>query len=158
MWSRICTTWPENPHIGNCGVPFMNSTTSLALTSFSMNCSIAMECLLFRRPRVSARRTPSRAICSVAGPRAQGPPALDRSLFHRRVERAFDLENVVLIEAVDLDDGALRIGAVAPQLFLHLVDQRAKPKHVRHIDDDAHAVAQARPLRFGVRAHVEKAL
>src|SRR3954453_20244593 len=42
MWSRICTTWPENPHCGNCGVPFMNSTTSLPFTSLSMNCSMLM--------------------------------------------------------------------------------------------------------------------
>src|SRR5882724_80454 len=42
MWSRICTTWPENPHCGNCGVPFMNSTTSLDFTSLSMNCSMLM--------------------------------------------------------------------------------------------------------------------
>src|SRR5215210_1772595 len=44
-WSKICTTWPENPHIGNCGVPFMNSTTSLLFSSLSMNCSIAMDVL-----------------------------------------------------------------------------------------------------------------
>src|SRR5882672_7967807 len=40
MWSRICTTWPEKPHCGNCGVPFMNSTTSFDFTSWSMNCSM----------------------------------------------------------------------------------------------------------------------
>src|SRR5690242_5685131 len=39
-WSRICTTCPENPHCGNCGVPFMNSTTSFDFTSVSMNCSM----------------------------------------------------------------------------------------------------------------------
>src|SRR5438105_3886851 len=103
----------------------MNSTTSLPLTSFSMNCSIAMECLLFRAAHLGAAH-PSGTICSVAAARAQGPPSPRRSLFHRRVEGAFDLENVVLIEAVDLDDGARRIGAVTPQLLLHLVHQRAK--------------------------------
>src|SRR5437763_2217171 len=41
-WSRICTTWAENPHIGNCGLPFMNSTTSLLFTSLSMNWLMAM--------------------------------------------------------------------------------------------------------------------
>src|ERR1700733_3329024 len=40
MWSRIWTTCPENPHCGNCGVPFMNSTTSFDFTSLSMNCSM----------------------------------------------------------------------------------------------------------------------
>src|SRR5438552_11742071 len=44
MCSRICTIWPENPHIGACGVPFMNNTTSLPLTSLSMNCSMLMGC------------------------------------------------------------------------------------------------------------------
>src|SRR5665647_3466362 len=39
-WSRICTTCPEKPHCGNCGVPFMNSTTSLDFTSLSINCSM----------------------------------------------------------------------------------------------------------------------
>src|SRR6476469_11177734 len=38
--SRICTTCPEKPHCGNCGVPFMNSTTSFDFTSLSMNCSM----------------------------------------------------------------------------------------------------------------------
>src|ERR1700719_3969291 len=45
-WSRICTTWPEKPHIGNCGVPFMNSTTSLPFSSLSMNCSIDIAVIL----------------------------------------------------------------------------------------------------------------
>src|SRR5262252_2852652 len=45
-WSRIWTTWPENPHIGNCGVPFMNSTTSLDFTSLLMNWSMAIDCVL----------------------------------------------------------------------------------------------------------------
>src|SRR5580704_11798353 len=40
MWSRIWTTCPENPHCGNCGVPFMNSTTSFDFTSLSINCSM----------------------------------------------------------------------------------------------------------------------
>src|SRR5580700_4981952 len=43
MWSRIWTTWPENPHCGNCGVPFMNSTTSFDFTSLSMNCSMLIS-------------------------------------------------------------------------------------------------------------------
>src|SRR5215475_1432122 len=54
-WSRICTTWPENPHCGNCGVPFMNSTTSLPLTSLSIHCSMLISRpfakLFWPRPR-----------------------------------------------------------------------------------------------------------
>ncbi len=29
---------PEKPHIGNCAVPFMKSTTRWLLTSWSMRC------------------------------------------------------------------------------------------------------------------------
>src|SRR5262249_35142014 len=77
-----------------------------------------------------------------------------RSLFHWCVKSAFDLENIVLIEAMDLNDGARRIGSLAPKLLLHLVHQRAKAKHVGHVHDDAHTVAQARALRFGDHLHV----
>src|SRR5215467_3604950 len=155
-WSRIWTTWPENPHIGNCGVPFMNSTTSLPLTSLSMNCSMAIASLMFGRPAHAPRRT--RVICSVAAPPAQGVWRTPASLFRWCVESAFDLEYIVLIEAVDLDDGARRIRPLAPKLLLHLVHQRSKSKHVGDVDHDAHAVAQARPLRFDDHLHVEKAL
>src|SRR5207253_6549263 len=41
-------TWAENPHIGNCGLPFMNSTTSLLFTSLSMNWLMAMAFFLSR--------------------------------------------------------------------------------------------------------------
>src|SRR5207237_4861712 len=88
----------------------------------------------------------------------QAPPTALGSLFHRRVEGALDLEYVVLIKAVHLDDGAGRIRPLAPQLLLHLVHQRPEPKHVGDIDDDAHAVAQARSLRFRDHLHVEKTL
>src|SRR5258708_6808395 len=38
--------------MGICGVPFMNTTTSLLLTSLSMNCSMPMAPILFSaRPR-----------------------------------------------------------------------------------------------------------
>src|SRR5215470_3857206 len=49
MWSRICTTWPEKPHCGNCGVPFMKRTTSFDFTSLSMNCSMLIFVSLFRQ-------------------------------------------------------------------------------------------------------------
>src|SRR5262245_38057516 len=121
----------------------MNSTTSLPLTSLSMNCSIAMESLSYRRsvgtrpslPDASSAVDPRPVrcatlgpICSVAARRSQGPG----SLFNRRVEGPFHLENVVLVEAVDFDDGPRRIGPLAPKLLLDLVDQRPKAKHVSH--------------------------
>src|SRR5215213_12000776 len=49
-WSRICTTWPEKPHCGNCGVPFMNKTTSFDFTSFSMNFSMLIFASFERGP------------------------------------------------------------------------------------------------------------
>src|SRR4030081_3699791 len=100
MWPKICTTWPEKPHCGNCGVPFMNSTTSLFFTSLSMNCSIAMMSSL--RPQIGACL---QIYVSQVGPPPQGPTAGQLSLFDRGVERSFDLEYVVLIEPVNLDDG-----------------------------------------------------
>ena len=35
---RIWIARPEKPHIGNCAVPFMNSTTGLPFTRVSMRC------------------------------------------------------------------------------------------------------------------------
>src|SRR5215470_2293205 len=70
MWSRICTTWPEKPHIGNCGVPFMNSTTSFDLTSLSMNWSMLMICLVCVR-RLCRVILPSDVGCRT-GPRQTG--------------------------------------------------------------------------------------
>src|SRR6266513_2924510 len=66
MWSRICTTCPEKPHCGNCGVPFMNSTTSFDFTSLSINCSMlifASFCGVAIGP-VSARLTRTCHICT----------------------------------------------------------------------------------------------
>src|SRR6516164_11233175 len=78
----ICTTCPEKPHIGNCGVPFMNSTTSLLLTSFSMNCSIAIRFpLQCRRSAQRPATLSSLIICSASRPRAQGASAEHRFTF-----------------------------------------------------------------------------
>src|SRR5437016_2124082 len=44
-----CTGSDLKPHIGDCGVPFMNSTTLLLLTSFSMNLSMLMALSFSRR-------------------------------------------------------------------------------------------------------------
>jgi hypothetical protein len=62
MWSRICTTWPENPHCGNCGVPFMNSTTSLAFTSLSINFSMLIFASFWQAPYDTALAGPIRPI------------------------------------------------------------------------------------------------
>src|SRR5262249_36149861 len=72
-------------------------------------------------------------------PRGKGHPR--RSLFHRGVKGAFDLEYIVLTEPVDLDDGARRVGSLAPELLLDLVHQRPKSNHVGHVDDDAPRLA-----------------
>src|SRR3954447_2888897 len=54
MWFRIWTTWPEKPHIGNCGVPFMKSTTSSDFTSVSMRVLVSVMADLLRSlmPRI----------------------------------------------------------------------------------------------------------
>src|SRR6266478_585725 len=111
-WSRICTTWPEKPHIGNCGVPFMNSTTSLAFTSLSMNCSMPMADLRsvlapaptrICAPRVGINRTlPKSCVCDRnARARRQDSssslPSRDAGLQCKRMELAahFGLEGVI---------------------------------------------------------------
>src|SRR5207302_6336855 len=81
-----------------------------------------------------------------------------RSLFRGGVKGPFDLHDVVLIETVNLDNGPRRIGRLAPQFLLHLVYDRPESEHVSHIDDDTHAIAQARAFRFGYQLHVEERL
>ena len=76
----------------------------------------------------------------------------------RRIESAFDLDDVVLVEPVDLDDGARRIGPVTPQLLLDLVDQRAMAVHVRHIDDEPHRIGQLGAAALGDQLHVHEGL
>src|SRR6266404_3836720 len=63
----ICTTCPEKPHCGNCGVPFMNSTTSFDFTSLSMNCSMLIFtsfCLLRHSPSGTGPINPTCHICT----------------------------------------------------------------------------------------------
>src|SRR6266581_6965451 len=52
--------------MGNCGVPFMNTTTSLPLTSLSMNCSMPMI-------RSSWGPRPVRRLCSARPAESQDP-------------------------------------------------------------------------------------
>src|SRR6185503_3614596 len=151
MWSRICTTWPENPHIGNCGVPFMNSTTSFAFTSLSMNCSIAME---FRpvghaRPR-SLIYVPKKLL-----PTQEYRPNLPA---FRGIKCALDLENIVLVQSGDLHDRAWRVRPTLPKRLLHLVHQRAQPVHIGHKHRKTNTVGKARALRFRDQLHVHECL
>src|SRR5262249_29227404 len=116
----------------------MNSTTSLPLTSLSIHCSMLISrpfAKLFVRGAAASR--PSWYICSAGAPRSPRP----LGLFLGCVKRPLHLANVILIEAVDLDDGARRIGPLPPQLLLHLVDQRAEAEHVGDVDHEANRVA-----------------
>src|SRR5262249_23055141 len=80
------------------------------------------------------------------------------SFLHWRIERALDLDDVVLVQAMDLDDGAGRIGALAPKLGLDLIDDRPEAVHVGSIDDKPHGVAKARALGFRNQLHVQQSL
>src|SRR5688500_19480934 len=59
---RTCTARAEKPHCGNCGVPFMNSTTGCDVTCCLMRSWVSMGVILpFHPPRgVSA---PDRGNC-----------------------------------------------------------------------------------------------
>src|SRR5262249_2523802 len=80
------------------------------------------------------------------------------SFLHWRIERALDLDDVVLVQAMDLDDGAGRIGALTPKLSLDLIDDRPEAVHIGRIDDEPHGVAKARALGFRNQLHVQKSL
>src|SRR6185312_1935207 len=101
----------------------MNSTTSLPFTSLSMNCSMPMELSSFRGG--PTRRTAERDICSAKAPvTPRGIESYAKSRAFRGIKGAFDLENVVLVQPGDLNDGARRVRSARPELFLHLVHQR----------------------------------
>src|SRR5262249_58967379 len=72
--------------------------------------------------------------------------------------RSLDFENVVLVEPMNLHDGARWIGPGTPQFLLDLVGNRTEPKHVGDVDDNPHAIAQCRALRLRDQLHVEKSL
>src|ERR1700735_2620774 len=58
-YSRIWITWPENPHCGNSGVPFMNRTTGFSEISFSIR-SRAFAIALGPHRSGESRSPPSR--------------------------------------------------------------------------------------------------
>src|SRR5262245_37878552 len=75
---------------------------------------------------------------------------------HRRVERAFDLDDHVVEQTLHLDQGARRIGRLAPELGPRLVDQRREAVEIADIDHEPHAILQARALGLGDGADVEE--
>ena len=80
------------------------------------------------------------------------------SLALGQVKGALDLDNVVVVEAVNLDDGARRVPArvVAPERDLHLVAHGTVAVHVGGVDDDAEARIEVRPHHLDERLHVLK--
>src|ERR1700759_1993048 len=80
------------------------------------------------------------------------------SLLRGSIENAVDLDDVVVEQSAGLEHGARRIGALAPQLGLHLVDQRCHLGEVADIDGEPHAVAERRALRLGDQPDVEEGL
>src|SRR5688572_27487243 len=80
------------------------------------------------------------------------------SALDRRVKRALDLHDVVLIEPVDLDDGPWRIRTRPPELLLHLVDDRPEAIHIGHVNDQTHGISQRRALGFRDQLHVQERL
>src|ERR1700761_6851605 len=163
MWSRICTTWPEKPHCGNCGVPFMNSTTSFAFTSLSMNCSMPMESILFggaRRTFVVAGPAAVALRQDICNPDSGASPNCGENPFEsgllRGIKGPLHLADIVLIEPGNLENRARRVWRAGPELLLDLVHERAYPRHVGHIDRQSNAVGQARALRFRDQLHVQE--
>src|SRR5262249_31778423 len=80
------------------------------------------------------------------------------SSFHRRVEDAVDLHDIVIEQALHLDHGPRRIGWSAPQLGLRPFYHRRKAREVAEIDCEPYAILEARALRFCDCFDVEKGL
>ena len=89
---RIWTARPEKPHIGNCAVPFMNSTTRLALDEVVdalLNVAHGygpggMVCGLAAVIRQSRGPTPRRATAAMPAVRRASERVGDAELHHRR--------------------------------------------------------------------------
>src|SRR5215211_5748568 len=136
----------------------MNRTTSLLFTSLSIHCSMLILTVLSRSSCGRIVAPPSKPSLIYVAQDRRAPQGHRRLFLGRRVERSFHFAKIVLVEAVDLDDGARRIGPLPPQLLLHFIHERTIPVHVGHIDDQTDGIAQARPFRFGDQLHVEKSL
>src|SRR6201991_1646601 len=64
---RAATVWPENPHVGKSGVPFMNSTTGLELSSDLILSTTSIDIPHLRsRPARRAFNSSIKSHCSVA--------------------------------------------------------------------------------------------
>src|SRR5262245_49998883 len=119
----------------------MNSTTSFAFTSLSMNCSIPMEFHPVGRP--APPRSPIYVPKKLLPTQERRP---DSPAFWG-IKCALDLENIVLVQPGDLHDRPRRIRPALPQLLLNFVHERAQPVHVGHKDRQAHTVGEARAFR-----------
>jgi hypothetical protein len=92
---------------------------------------------------------PAKTGVSVRGDDRDGQKSV--RLFHWRIECALHFQDVVLIEPVNLGDGARRIGAFASQFLLGLIGDRPEPVHVGDVDHDPHAIAQVAPSDSATR-------
>src|SRR4029453_8814965 len=110
-----------------------------------------------RIPSCWAAQPPLSAIyVSQKIPPTQEPFA--ESLGFWRIEGAFHLEKVVLIERSDLDNSAWRIRAAAPELLLELVDQGPQPTHIGDENGQTDAIRKAGTFGLGNAFHVQKRL
>src|SRR5260370_1144749 len=76
----------------------------------------------------------------------------------RRKESALNFDDVVLIETVHFDDGARRIGPLAPQLGLNFIHERAEAEHVGDVHHKPRSITQCRAFRLGDQLHVQERL
>jgi len=58
------------------------------------------------------------------------------------VKRTLDFEDIVLVETIDFNNGARRIGWGTPEFLLGFIDKRTESIHVSHIDHDANSIFQ----------------
>ena len=77
---------------------------------------------------------------------------------HRPIKDAVDLHDIVVERALDLDHGAGRIGRLAPELALRLVDHGRVAVQVADVNRDPHAILQARALRLSDQLEIEEGL
>ena len=74
------------------------------------------------------------------------------------VKRAFNLDNVVLIQSVDFDNRSGRIWSGAPKLLLYFIDYWPEAKHVSDVDDQTNGIAKRSALGRGNQLHVFECL
>ena len=79
-------------------------------------------------------------------------------LFHRRVEYAVDLDDIIVEQTLDLDHGTWWIWRPAPELCLRLVHHRRKTVQIADVHGEPDAILQARALRLRNQSDVEECL